>query len=449
MSHSVETYRGVVSAWECDHFGHMNVQFYMARIAAATSSLLGAIALPRQRMRDEHLGFAAVRQEIDYRREALAGDALVMRSAMVSASGRKLILRHGLFDAATGELAAAVRGVGVLIDLKARKSVSVPADVAAAAERIRVPDDHALSPGEAGFFKPGQGWIASQRNAIEAWECDRMGHLNTQFYPPRAAEAEAHLALALGLTPARMRQEGLGLAAHQHRFRFRRELRAGQAVATRTGIVRVDGDELLLSSMMENPDNGELAAGVESVLALTDAEGRQRPWPDDVMAAARRLQGEFTGQAMPPPAAADLPDRPGPAMIETCRAVVQQWETTHHGFAPPRFYLASFSAGAQRLLALAGLDPATMKRERIGNAALDYRVRYGRGLRAGETVLVHSGPLALSERNWTFGHVMTAADGGELLASAAVFNTLFDLDARKSIPLPAGMAARLAPYMPS
>src|SRR3990170_3257462 len=118
MPGPVETYRGAVPAWECDHFGHMNVQFYMARISDATASLLGAIALTRERMRSEGLGFAAVRQEIDYRRELLAGDALVMRSAMVALSGRKLILRHALFDAATGEVAMSARGVGVLIDLK-------------------------------------------------------------------------------------------------------------------------------------------------------------------------------------------------------------------------------------------------------------------------------------------------------------------------------------------
>jgi acyl-CoA thioesterase FadM len=276
-----------------------------------------------------------------------------------------------------------------------------------------------------------------------------MGHLNTQFYPPRAGEAETHLALALGLTPARLRQEGLALAARQHRFRFRRELRGGQTVATRTGIGRIDGDVLVLSSLMENPDNGELAAGVESVLALTDAEGRPCPWPDDVMEAARRLHGEFTGEPMLPPATPAPPDRPGPGMIETSRGVVQSWETTHQGFAPPRFYLASFSAGAQRLLALGGLDPATMLRQRIGAAALDYRVRYGRGLRAGETVVVQSGPLGLSERNWRFGHVMTASDGGEVLASADVFATLFDLDARKGVPLPADMRAKLAPYLPA
>src|SRR3990172_5330552 len=108
MPGPVETYRGTVPAWECDHFGHMNVQFHMARIADATASLLGAITLPRERMRGLGLGFAAVRQEIAYRREVLAGDALVMRTAMVAVSGRKLIFRHALFDAATGELATAV-----------------------------------------------------------------------------------------------------------------------------------------------------------------------------------------------------------------------------------------------------------------------------------------------------------------------------------------------------
>ena len=134
-------------------------------------------------------------------------------------------------------------------------------------------------------------------------------------------------------------------------------------------------------------------------------------------------------------------------MIETSRGVVQSWETTHQEIAQPRFYLASFSAGAQRLLALGGLDPAAMKRQRIGAAALEYRVRYGRPLRAGETVVVRSGPLAITERNWRFGHVMTAADGGEVLATADVLSTLFDLDVRKAVPLPADMRARLTPYL--
>jgi acyl-CoA thioester hydrolase len=165
------------------------------------------------------------------------------------------------------------------------------------------------------------------------------------------------------------------------------------------------------------------------------------------MEAARRLQGEFSGEMMPPAATPAPPAEPLPGMIETARGVVQSWETTHLGAAPPRFYLGSFSAGAQRLLALGGLDPAAMQSQRIGAAALDYRVRYGRALRAGENVTVRSGPLALNERNWRFGHVMTASDGGEVLAAADVFATLFDLDARKAIPFPAGVRAKLAPYV--
>jgi acyl-CoA thioester hydrolase len=35
-----ETFRGSVAAWECDQYGHMNVQFYTARISDAAASVM-------------------------------------------------------------------------------------------------------------------------------------------------------------------------------------------------------------------------------------------------------------------------------------------------------------------------------------------------------------------------------------------------------------------------
>ena len=40
VSHFRETYRGSVAAWECDQYGHMNVQFYTARISDAAASVM-------------------------------------------------------------------------------------------------------------------------------------------------------------------------------------------------------------------------------------------------------------------------------------------------------------------------------------------------------------------------------------------------------------------------
>src|SRR3546814_4638556 len=35
-----ETYRGSVAAWECDQYGHMNIQFYVGRISDAAASIM-------------------------------------------------------------------------------------------------------------------------------------------------------------------------------------------------------------------------------------------------------------------------------------------------------------------------------------------------------------------------------------------------------------------------
>src|SRR3546814_18572979 len=56
VSNFRETYRGSVAAWECDQYGHMNVQFYTARISDAAASAMLAAGFGREAFEDQKLG---------------------------------------------------------------------------------------------------------------------------------------------------------------------------------------------------------------------------------------------------------------------------------------------------------------------------------------------------------------------------------------------------------
>jgi acyl-CoA thioester hydrolase len=96
------TYRGIVFPWHCDHMGHMNVMWFVGKFDEATWTL-GAPYL-----REMKRGMAAVEQRIAYRREALPGDALTIRSASVELKPK---VRSALLSRRARPALAPIRGL--------------------------------------------------------------------------------------------------------------------------------------------------------------------------------------------------------------------------------------------------------------------------------------------------------------------------------------------------
>lgn len=89
MADLIETYRGVVYPWHCDHIGHMNVMWYVGKFDEATWHLLASIGLTPAYLREQARGMVAVHQEIDYKRELVAGDLIVVQSGVLFRNTRK------------------------------------------------------------------------------------------------------------------------------------------------------------------------------------------------------------------------------------------------------------------------------------------------------------------------------------------------------------------------
>ena len=58
-SELIETYRGAVYPWHCDHMGHMNVMWYVGKFDEATWNLFAAMGVTAAFLKENQRGMAA------------------------------------------------------------------------------------------------------------------------------------------------------------------------------------------------------------------------------------------------------------------------------------------------------------------------------------------------------------------------------------------------------
>lgn len=138
----VETYLGRVSPLECDHLGHMNVQFYVAKVSDAAWHVMASIGITPSFIRERRQVPAAVKQEIAYLKEALAGDLLRIESGVLEASERKLTFFHRMRKVEDDQVVMTSKVYTINMDLQARRGVPLdPAVLAVAKSRLLVEAD--------------------------------------------------------------------------------------------------------------------------------------------------------------------------------------------------------------------------------------------------------------------------------------------------------------------
>jgi acyl-CoA thioester hydrolase len=136
---AVETARGTVHAWQCDHMGHVNVRAYGERFEEACWQYYAMIGIAPSRLRAGEIHMAAVRQDTQYLSELLAGDVVVVRTTMLEVRDKVLRFLHAMINAETGATSATSEFTVVCLDPQARRSRPFPADVLARARALLPP----------------------------------------------------------------------------------------------------------------------------------------------------------------------------------------------------------------------------------------------------------------------------------------------------------------------
>jgi acyl-CoA thioester hydrolase len=139
VAEPIETYRGIVYPWHCDHVGHMNVMWYVGKFDEATWFFFNRIGLTRTLLAEQGRGMAAVEQRIAYQRELRAGDALAVDTTLLEVRDKVLRFAHRMRVADSGETAAVMMQTTVYLDIHARRSAPLPAEVRERARGLVMP----------------------------------------------------------------------------------------------------------------------------------------------------------------------------------------------------------------------------------------------------------------------------------------------------------------------
>jgi len=98
------------------------------------------------------------------------------------------------------------------------------------------------------------------RGAVYPWHCDHMGHMNVMWYTGKFDEASWALLATVGLTRSFLAGRGHGMAAVQQNIIYKRELRAGDIVSVRSGILDVQDKIIRIFHEMRNEETLEVSA---------------------------------------------------------------------------------------------------------------------------------------------------------------------------------------------
>jgi acyl-CoA thioester hydrolase len=136
MAELVETYRGTIYPWQCDHMGHMNVMWYVGKFDEATWNLFAAAGVTAGFLKENRRGMAAVQQNITYRSELLVGETVAIRSAFLEVREKVARFVHEMRNAVSGEISAICVLTGVHTDSQTRRSCPFPPEIVERARKL-------------------------------------------------------------------------------------------------------------------------------------------------------------------------------------------------------------------------------------------------------------------------------------------------------------------------
>ena len=113
-----------------DHYGHMNLAYYLVAFDLATDALWPSLGLG-EGFRARGLGTFAAESWQAYTREVTEGAPLAFDSEVLACDAKRLLCRHTMFHADEGWQAAENEVLYLCVDLTARRVGAWPEDVRA------------------------------------------------------------------------------------------------------------------------------------------------------------------------------------------------------------------------------------------------------------------------------------------------------------------------------
>ena len=234
--------------------------------------------------------------------------------------------------------------------------------------------------------------------------------------------------------------------------RFLREALPTDSLTMNGGVLELAESEGWLFQLTRHSDGTPSAAFRTHVAHVTPQEGRAFPWPERIRARAESLRTQTD------PATGPRSLTPGDQMLEgsleradelglSCIAAgaIMAGDCDVFGRMRPELFIgrisdgySAYAHGLRRTIEESGVDP-----QRIGTAAVEFRLRYLEWPRAGDRVELRSGLVEVGARTNTLIHWLLDPETGRPWGQAEQVVLPFDLVDRKMIALPEEVRTRL------
>ncbi len=272
-----ETWRGIVSPWECDITEHFTIAYYFDRLADAAATVDRSLRLDRE-------GRSASRRvDIRFARELRAGASFHILSAPIALDEAAVRLGHQFVDSGNSEVTAWVEET---LDIA---SGSLLRETRDAISRHLLP-----WPGPAVERRPEptttEGFIPTARDRVKPIDLDADGNFALAAFVHRFTAGCVQALAAIGATAGYMHAERRGFSTFELTLQVSRLPRSGDTAVVETGIVHLGNSSIRFMHRMNDPGDGSEFARLGQFGVQLDLDTR-RPaaLPEALRAAATGL----------------------------------------------------------------------------------------------------------------------------------------------------------------
>ena len=272
-----ETWRGIVSPWECDITEHFTIAYYFDRLADATSTMAGSLGS------DGPSRSVARRYDVRFVRELRAGASFHILSAPLAIDEASLRLGHQFLDSVNAEVTAWVEET---LDITVAR---LPPETRDAIGRRLLP-----WLGPAVERRPGpstlEGFIPTARDRVKPMDLGPDGNFTLAAFVHRFTAASVQALAAIGATASYLESARKGYSTFELALQASGWPRLGSPVLVETGIVHLGNSSIRFMHRMSDPGNGRELARLSQFGVQLDLDTR-RPaaLPETLRAAAARL----------------------------------------------------------------------------------------------------------------------------------------------------------------
>ena len=256
MTEYLESFRGTVKAWECDHVEHFTVAYYFKSAAAAQLRLLHELGVHAF---DEDFP-ATTHIYTRFLRELRKGDTYFINSGVIDVKPDALVLGHRIVNADSGEECTLIE----MTLAGAAKTKPSIVDWAAPEKRAQATPVPSLS------------WAVTAADTVSAAPLDLQGGLSVEGIVHLFSDASVQSQMLIGMTPRYMRDNRIGFSTMEFRFTFHEPApRPGDILEIRSQITSVGGTSLGFVHGLWNVCTGRLLATLTQAGVHLDLDKRR------------------------------------------------------------------------------------------------------------------------------------------------------------------------------